>query len=320
MQRMGKNRIAYIDTAKAFAIILMVVGHTSIPKVLSDWIWSFHMPFFFFVSGMTTNWQKRKMPEFVGTRVRALLIPFLCYSIINYEVFLIINDNLQIGGGNWLDYLIQILSQGWGGIALWFVPVFLVVLIIIKLILDYEKRWLVYSSIVLCSLLGALMDYKSVNLPWTLSTVPIACVYMLLGNSLRATVMRITNSTIYASLEVVVGLFVTVVVSHYFRQDLASNRILPLIPLLAASLFGTIMLLSAAVLISKLSLFSKIFGAIGRNTLEVMSLSQCIIAVLNLYIPQYAFLKYLIMTLLIMGVIFIKHKFKYYINRQCASL
>ena len=222
--------------------------------------------------------------------------------------------------GNWLDYLIQILSQGWGGIALWFVPVFLVVLIISKLILDYEKRWLVYSSIVLCSLLGALMDYKSVNLPWTLSTVPIACVYMLLGNSLRATVMRITNSTIYASLEVVVGLFVTVVVSHYFRQDLASNRILPLIPLLAASLFGTIMLLSAAVLISKLSLFSKIFGAIGRNTLEVMSLSQCIIAVLNLYIPQYAFLKYLIMTLLIMGVIFIKHKFKYYINRQCASL
>ena len=95
---MDKNRIAYIDTAKAFAIILMVVGHTSIPKVLSNWIWSFHMPFFFFVSGMTTNWQKKKMPEFVGTRVRALLIPFLCYSIVNYEIFLIINSDSQIGG------------------------------------------------------------------------------------------------------------------------------------------------------------------------------------------------------------------------------
>lgn len=164
------------------------------------------------------------------------------------------------------------------------------------------------------------MDYKSVNLPWTLSTVPIACVYMLFGNRLKAMVMKITNSIIYASLAIVAGLLVTVVVSHYFRQDLASNRILPLIPLLAASLFGTIMLLSAAMLISKLSLFSKIFGAIGRNTLEVMSLSQCIVAALNLYIPQYVLLKYLIMTLLIMGVIFIKHKFEYYINRQCASL
>lgn len=95
---MNNNRIAYIDTAKAFAIILMVVGHTSVPKVLSDWIWSFHMPFFFFVSGMTTNWQKRKTLEFIRTRVQTLLVPFLCYSAINYAAFLFINNNSQMGG------------------------------------------------------------------------------------------------------------------------------------------------------------------------------------------------------------------------------
>lgn len=114
-------------------------------------------------------------------------------------------------------------------------------------------------------------------------------------------------------------LLVTVVVSHYFRQDLACNRILPLMPLLIASLLGSIMLLSAAMLISKLSLLSKIFGAIGRNTLEVMALSQCIIAMLNLYIPQYTLLKYIIMALLIMGVVIIKHQFNFYVNKQCAS-
>lgn len=92
------KRIAYIDTAKAFAIILMVVGHTSVPKVLSDWIWSFHMPFFFFVSGMTTNWQKRKMTEFIRARVQVLLIPFVCYSFVNYAAVILINNNSQIGG------------------------------------------------------------------------------------------------------------------------------------------------------------------------------------------------------------------------------
>lgn len=131
--------------------------------------------------------------------------------------------------------------------------------------------------------------------------------------------MRITSSTIYASSAVIVGFIVTVVVSHYFRQDLACNKVLPLIPLLIASLCGTIMLLSAAMLISKFSLLSKFFGAIGCNTLEVMALSQCIVAVLNLYIPQYALLKYLIMALLIMGVVIIKHKYNFYVNKQCAS-
>ena len=109
---------------------------------------------------MTTNWQKRKIPEFVRARVQTLFVPFIFYSTVNYATFLFVNNSLQIEG-NWLDYLIQILSQGWGGIALWFVPVFLLALIISKLILDYEKRWLLYSSIVLCSLLGALMDYES---------------------------------------------------------------------------------------------------------------------------------------------------------------
>lgn len=95
---MEVRRIAYIDTAKALAIILMVVGHTSIPKVLSDWIWSFHMPFFFFVSGMTTNWQRRKMLEFIRIKIQVLLVPLLCYSAVNYAAFLLINNNLQIGG------------------------------------------------------------------------------------------------------------------------------------------------------------------------------------------------------------------------------
>ena len=90
-------------------------------------------------------------------------------------------------------------------------------------------------------------------------------------------------------------------------------------PLIIASLFGALMLLSAAMLISKLPLLSKIFGAIGRNTLEVMALSRCIVAVLNLYIPQYALLKYVIMALLIMGVVIIKHKYNFYVNKQCVS-
>jgi len=50
-----KERIEWLDIAKCITIILMVVGHTTIPKILSNFIWAFHMPLFFIASGMTTN-------------------------------------------------------------------------------------------------------------------------------------------------------------------------------------------------------------------------------------------------------------------------
>lgn len=44
---MQLQRLEWIDITKGFAIILMVFGHSSIPKSISNYIWSFHMPLFF---------------------------------------------------------------------------------------------------------------------------------------------------------------------------------------------------------------------------------------------------------------------------------
>ena len=45
----NKQRIDWIDIAKGIGIFLMVVGHTSIPSFLSNYIFSFHMPLFFII-------------------------------------------------------------------------------------------------------------------------------------------------------------------------------------------------------------------------------------------------------------------------------
>jgi len=59
------NRIDYLDIAKGIGIILVYIGHCYIgerTQTLSNviyWIYSFHMPFFFFVSGMfVLDWKK----------------------------------------------------------------------------------------------------------------------------------------------------------------------------------------------------------------------------------------------------------------------
>ena len=53
MMRILKERVKWIDYAKAFAIFFVVIGHVDTGNYFTDWIYSFHMPLFFFLSGIT---------------------------------------------------------------------------------------------------------------------------------------------------------------------------------------------------------------------------------------------------------------------------
>lgn len=41
-----------IDVIRGMAIMLVVLGHSGVSEPLFQWIYSFHMPLFFFVSGI----------------------------------------------------------------------------------------------------------------------------------------------------------------------------------------------------------------------------------------------------------------------------
>lgn len=48
-----EHRIGYIDIAKGIGILLVYIGHCDLDykSNLFLWIYSFHMPLFFFISG-----------------------------------------------------------------------------------------------------------------------------------------------------------------------------------------------------------------------------------------------------------------------------
>lgn len=45
------GRIAWVDIAKGLGIFLVVLGHTYRKNPVQNWIYSFHMPLFFILSG-----------------------------------------------------------------------------------------------------------------------------------------------------------------------------------------------------------------------------------------------------------------------------
>ena len=77
------QRLEYIDSAKAIAIILVIVGHChwlgAIPN-LGSFIYSFHMPLFFIVSGFFMK--QLSFREALKKYSRAYLWPYLVIGIL----------------------------------------------------------------------------------------------------------------------------------------------------------------------------------------------------------------------------------------------
>lgn len=278
------QREQWIDIGKGIAIILMVIGHTSIPSVLSNFIWAFHMPFFFIVSGWVTHWDKTSVKEFIIRRCKTLLIPFVVYSIIVLALY------SQLGINKWQDMLLH----GWGGYALWFIPVLFVASLIAKLVMSQKGVSLVWAIVILIAI-GAIFRYFHVALPWTLSTVPYATALILIG--LYASTRVVFKNTAFVFF---VGFILTLVISRFWRLDMAANQIVPVVPLSIGALSGTMMLLSFSKIIEKYSsLLTRALSSIGRETYVIMAFSQIIILCLNHYTTWNSALRYAVLIIVL---------------------
>lgn len=83
-----RQRIVWIDELKAFAIILVVMGHVLISRFLPqfavwhDVIYSFHMPLFMFLSGLfaykaTEAVERGMKKKYIENKFRQLLLPVI---------------------------------------------------------------------------------------------------------------------------------------------------------------------------------------------------------------------------------------------------
>lgn len=108
------NRNLSIDIAKGIAIILMVIGHCyHEDNLILKFIYAFHMPFFFIVSGfLYSGKDKINLPK----QTRSLLMPYLIFDGL-FAVFLYVSSGFQ----DLLSKAISILSLT-GVTATWFLP------------------------------------------------------------------------------------------------------------------------------------------------------------------------------------------------------
>ncbi len=79
------NNIDWVDILKGIGIILVVIGHVY-SGFISKFIFLFHMPLFFFISGFLFKKNKNQTSYFKD-KVKQLLVPYSIYLVILYLTF-----------------------------------------------------------------------------------------------------------------------------------------------------------------------------------------------------------------------------------------
>ena len=87
-----KKRIEWIDIAKGIGIILVIMGHT-IALRYSQWLYTFHLPLFFLLSGLVYNVSKYpKYTTLLRQKSKQILWPWLKYFLVGLIACLLIPD------------------------------------------------------------------------------------------------------------------------------------------------------------------------------------------------------------------------------------
>lgn len=185
-----KDRIHFIDIAKGIAIFLVVWGHTATneeqlepdcPMIIKI-LYSFHMPLFFFLSGLSLSLKPLKTWKewrgFFKKDILTIAVPYLIwallYSSFSYENF------AWICYGSW-----QALTKVATLTSLWFLPTLFVGKIVVELMVSYtgEDTWGAWAVVMLVA--GLALPPIEIGYPWCMNIGFVAASCIAFGVALK---------------------------------------------------------------------------------------------------------------------------------------
>lgn len=144
------KRIFYIDLLKGFAILCVIVGHISVfnpfCKILTDFVYSFHMALFFFLSGyLYSISSKKSIKEVVLKKTKTLIMPYFAISFLACMIHGFTKDAL-------IGYFIS--ETRWG---YWFLPTLFIMFVFIIWLRNMIKRTYILIMMIVVVELGFIL-------------------------------------------------------------------------------------------------------------------------------------------------------------------
>lgn len=325
---MTNQRYDYLDVARGVGILLVVWAHIVVDGWTHQVIYAFHMPLFFFLSGMVFRKERfASFKQFVTVRAKRLLLPYLIYSVVTWGIWALFRwsrgDEVS---SYWLPLIETFIARGSGAYmvhnsALWFVPC----LFVVELIFFGLNRFNKWIGLTLCLLLATLNgvfiktfgnDYLFL-LPWNLDAALFALPFYGVGNFVvqymsHAQILDIVSRKRLCALfaVLVMGSGMCYLAFMYGECSMGSSSYLcPIWCFFVRAFLGCFALTLFCALLSSFKVTLKGLVWCGRNSFDVMCIHIPIKGVAVLIVKNSLMAFVVTMAVMIPAIMFVKSKF-----------
>lgn len=279
----SQKRIKWIDDCKGIGMILVILGHCAyFGGVLHNYIFTFHMPLFFLLSGL---FFKTNMIRNVVTRkTKSLILPYVSFSVLGLIMTIAIpswRNNYSLKG---FIYDVYMGSPDYINVSsIWFLMCLFVTMLFMALILKIKsKKTAQYIIITLLFFLGVGFAYirekipylPGKRLPFDIDVALISILFFGMGYYFKNSIKKMSSLNNY----VLIGIFACLscvlwgIASVNGRVNLHGLTFNNPILYLVGAILGSLMLMALSIILSRVNILDKVFGWIGRNTISILGL------------------------------------------------
>lgn len=289
----NKKRFDYVDLAKALGMLTIIWGHVAAGKSVT-FVYTFHIPLFFFLSGMV--FVKGKYPDFlsfVKRKTQTLIVPYIIYSFVTWVIWAVFSYATHANVASyWMPLLETFIGQGSEGylvhnVPLWFVTCLFAMELLYYWISKLSDLW----NVIVCVLL-AVASWLLVNkceffdfttLPWSLEVAMAALVFYSSGHLLVKNIgHQKMEETVYGkkwlSFVIMLGLFVLTYLGGVMNGKVSmghANLHNPIIFYPAAFIGVSAVIILSLLITGSKFVKTKLWGALiwfGQNSFIAMSI------------------------------------------------
>ncbi|WP_257639886.1 acyltransferase family protein [Campylobacter concisus] len=302
-----QQRVEWVDTLKFIGILSVILGYINFP--LNGFIYTWHMPLFFMVSGFFIKFETH-FKDFVVKNFKRLMIPYFIFSIVGLFIEILKRYLLHREA---LDYTHEIkgtfIDMDFAGLCntyafvLWFLPALFFSRVFLYLIKNKIPSLLLQSLVVVFLFMASFY----IDLPFGIDNALNSFMFVYVGNIIFE--KRLPNILVLLSFTVLVAIYLF---GFNLNLDMASkvysNKFLNVI-WTVSFVYGLIFCIKNIRLNSK---FIKIWGS---NTMLLFILHPYTNNIAHIVVQKvlqsdYWLFKFIISIVLLSLVIFIKEKNK----------
>lgn len=301
---MVTKRLDYLDAVKGFAIILVIIGHIYQQNSLTKWIYSFHMPLFFIVTGMLLkykNSEELSLRKICRKKIRSLMIPYINLSvlviILNYIIFATIGESKT----NVL-YTITLFGVG----SLWFLPALFIAEILFFISRKYLKNEKIRIALIgLLFILTVIFGSEVNKWLWVVPRSIVGLGFISLGYYAFKFLNKLKSKNTYIVILAILSIILSQVSECSSIWNLSFDNLF--IYMLNAIVGSTLIIL----LFKKINIKTYYFGV---NSLVLMATHQTVIQGIVRFLPGWPYEGYIIGGIVLLLTIIIEIPIIYVIN------